>query len=68
VIVTGVVTNICVRSTVHDAYFLGYDVIIPVECVAATSPEAQETTLYDIETHYGTVSSLDEVLSRLQAA
>jgi ureidoacrylate peracid hydrolase len=68
VIVTGVVTNICVRSTVHDAYFLGYDVIIPVECVAATSPEAQETTLYDIETHYGTVTNLDEVLGRLQAA
>ncbi len=66
VIVTGVVTNICVRSTVHDAYFLGYDVIIPVECVAATSPEAQEVTLYDIETHYGTVTTLDEVLGRLE--
>jgi ureidoacrylate peracid hydrolase len=66
VIVTGVVTNICVRSTVHDAFFLGYDVIIPVECVAATSPEAQETTLYDIETHYGTVANLDEVLTRLE--
>lgn len=68
VIVTGVVTNICVRSTVHDAYFLGYDVVIPVECVAATSPDAQETTLYDITTHFGTVSSLDEVLAQLQAA
>lgn len=68
VIVTGVVTNICVRSTVHDAYFLGYDVVIPVECVAATSPDAQETTLYDIATHFGAVSSLDEVLAQLQAA
>lgn len=66
VIVTGVVTNICVRSTVHDAYFLNYDVIVPVECVAATSTEAQATTLYDIETHYGTVANLDEVLAKLQ--
>lgn len=66
VIVTGTVTNICVRSTVHDAYFMGYDVYVPVECVAATSGAAQEVTLYDIETHYGTVTTLDEVLARLK--
>ena len=40
-IVTGVVTNICVRSTVHDAFFRGYDVVVPVECVAATSEREQ---------------------------
>ena len=28
VVVAGVVTNICVRSTVHDALFLGYDVLV----------------------------------------
>src|SRR5581483_6991325 len=64
-IVTGVVTNICVRSTIHDAFFLGYDVIVPVECVAATSPMAQESSLYDIETHYGTVANLDQVVPLL---
>lgn len=67
VIITGVVTNICVRSTVNDAYFLGYDVIIPVECVAATSPMAQESTLYDIETHYGIVTNVDKVLPLLES-
>jgi ureidoacrylate peracid hydrolase len=65
VIVTGVVTNICVRSTVHDAFFLGYEVVVPVECVAATAPQAQETSLYDIDTHYGTVVNLGQVLSLL---
>jgi ureidoacrylate peracid hydrolase len=65
VIVTGVVTNICVRSTVHDAFFLGYEVVVPVECVAATTSQAQETSLYDIDTHYGTVTHLDQVLSLL---
>jgi len=65
VIVTGVVTNICVRSTVHDAFFLGYEVVVPVECVAATAPQAQETSLYDIDTHYGTVVKLGQVLSLL---
>ena len=65
VIVAGVVTNICVRSTVNDAFFLGYDVIVPRDCVQATSPEHQETHLYDIHTHYGTVLSLEEVLELL---
>ena len=67
VLVTGVVTNICVRSTVHDAFFLGYEVVVPVECVAATSPQAQATSLYDIETHYGTVTPLAQVLALLKA-
>jgi ureidoacrylate peracid hydrolase len=67
VIVTGVVTNICVRSTVNDAFFLGYDVIVPEDCVKATSPQLQETHLYDIHTHYGNVVLLDELLNQLQA-
>jgi ureidoacrylate peracid hydrolase len=65
VLVTGVVTNICVRSTVHDAFFLGYEVVVPGECVAATTPQAQETSLYDIDTHYGTVAPLGQVLALL---
>jgi ureidoacrylate peracid hydrolase len=66
VLVAGVVTNICVRSTVHDAFFLGYEVVVPIECVAATSPQAQETSLYDIDTHYGTVAPLEQILSLLR--
>ncbi len=66
VIVTGVVTNICVRSTVHDAFFLGYEVVVPVECVAATTPQAQATSLYDIDTHYGTVAPLGQILGSCQ--
>ena len=68
VIVAGVVTNICVRSTVHDAFFLSYDVVVPVECVAATSPAQQEASLYDIETHYGTVMNLQQLLPLLTTA
>lgn len=63
VILTGVVTNICVRSTAHDAFFRGYDVIVVQDCVAATSEREQESSLYDIDTHYGTVASLEEVLT-----
>ena len=65
VIVTGVVTNICVRSTCHDAFFLGYQVIVPKDCVRATGSREQESTLWDIETHFGTVTTSDQVIEKL---
>jgi ureidoacrylate peracid hydrolase len=68
VLLTGVVTNICVRSTAHDAFFLGYDVIVVEDCVAATSDREQDSSLYDIDTHFGTVARLDEVLTLLDRA
>ncbi len=65
VVVIGVVTNICVRSTVHDAFFHGYRVIVPEDCVAATGPREQISTLYDISTHFGWVSHSQEVIGAL---
>jgi ureidoacrylate peracid hydrolase len=64
-IVFGVVTNICVRSTVHDAFFLGYQVVVPEDCVAATGPREQESSLYDIATHFGIVSMSEAVAGAL---
>ena len=66
VIVVGVVTNICVRSTVHDAFFHGYQVIVPEDCVAATGPREQESSLYDIATHFGFVTDANEVAAALE--
>ena len=65
VIVVGVVTNICVRSTVHDAFFLGYQVVVPEDCVAATGEREQASSLYDIATHFGWVTRSDDVLAAL---
>ncbi len=64
-ITMGVVTNICVRSTVHDAFFLGYTVVVPEDCVAATGPREQVSSLYDISTHYGIVSGSEAVVAGL---
>lgn len=57
-IVVGVVTNICVRSTVHDAFFRDLRVYVPRDACAATGPREQESTLYDIATHFGTVTDV----------
>jgi ureidoacrylate peracid hydrolase len=65
VIVMGVVTNICVRSTVHDAFFHGYRVIVPEDGVAATGPREQESSLYDIATHFGIVSDSLSIVAGL---
>lgn len=64
-VVFGVVTNICVRSTVHDAFFNGYEVVVPRDCCAATGPREQESTLYDIATHFGIVSDAASVVAAL---
>lgn len=64
-IVFGVVTNICVRSTVHDAFFNGYQVVVPHDACAATGPREQESSLYDIATHFGVVADSQDVLDHL---
>lgn len=64
-IIFGVVTNICVRSTVHDAFFNGYQVVVPADCCAATGLREQESTLYDISTHFGVVSNSAAVVRAL---
>jgi len=62
-IIIGVVTNICVRSTVHDAFFRGYKVIVPKDCVMATGEREQASSLYDIETHFGDVTTSDRIIA-----
>ena len=65
-VVFGVVTNICVRSTVHDAFFNGYEVVVPHDCCAATGAREQASSLYDIATHFGVVSDAAAVVTALR--
>jgi len=65
-VVFGVVTNICVRSTVHDGFFLGYDCVVPHDACAGTSAREHVSTLYDIATHFGIVSDTRSVVNGLQ--
>ncbi|HTT92114.1 MAG TPA: isochorismatase family cysteine hydrolase [Acidimicrobiales bacterium] len=62
VIICGVALNICVRSTVHDAFFLGYDVWVAEDACQATSTRERDSTLYDIETHFGHVVTVENVI------
>jgi ureidoacrylate peracid hydrolase len=65
VVVCGVVTNICVRGTVADAFQLDYEVFVPRDCVRATGEREQEAHLWDIETHFGTVTTADALIASM---
>ena len=66
VITIGVVTNICVRSTIHDAFFRGYKVFVPRDCVMATGEREQQSSLYDIDTHFGEVTTSEKIIEQMQ--
>jgi maleamate amidohydrolase len=68
VIVTGASTSGCVRATVVDALQHGFRPIVPREAVGDRNPAAHEANLYDIDTKYGDVVSLDEVIAHLEAS
>lgn len=47
-VIVGVVTNICVLHTAGDASSLGYEIILPKDCVLALSDYDQEYALHHI--------------------
>ena len=65
VIVTGMTTSGCVRATAVDAFSYNYNVVVPVECVADRSQVSHEVTLFDLDTKYADVVSLEELLGTL---
>jgi maleamate amidohydrolase len=62
VIVTGASTSGCVRASAVDALQHGYRVIVAREAVGDRNPAAHEANLYDIDTKYGDVVSVDDVV------
>jgi maleamate amidohydrolase len=68
VIVTGASTSGCVRATVVDALQHGFRPVVPREAVGDRNPAAHQANLYDIDTKYGDVVSLDEVIAHLEAS
>jgi nicotinamidase-related amidase len=65
-IVTGASTSGCVRATVVDALQHGYRPIVPREAVGDRNPQAHAANLYDIDTKYGDVVSVDDVIAHLE--
>lgn len=65
-IVCGATTSGCVRATAVDGLQHGYRVIVPMECVADRAPGPHEANLFDIDSKYGDVVPLRDVLKYLE--
>lgn len=66
VIVTGLQTHVCVQTTAADAFFRGYNVWIPDDCVFAPSAEDTERALAWLADYCATVAPSAEILSLLE--
>lgn len=66
VIVTGLQTHVCVQTTAADAFFRGYNVWVPGDCVFAPSSEDTERALEWLASYCATVAPSAEILSILQ--
>ena len=63
VITTGVSTNVCVESTLRDAFETGYYVAIPSDATASWNMDLHEATLQTVTHRFGLVTTTDEILA-----
>ena len=62
VVGTGVVTNLCVQTTVQHAFALGYYVVVAEDGTAATDPTVQAVTLDNLRRFFGAVVPSDTIV------
>lgn len=61
IVVCGVLTNVCVESTVRDAFFRDYYVVVPADCVGTLDDEFQRASLRNIAFGFGLVVKSQEI-------
>ena len=64
-IICGVTTEICVESTIRDAYFRDYKILVPEDAVAAMDVARHKGTLLTIQYGFGTVTTTWDVIDSL---
>jgi len=65
VLVTGMQTQICVQTTAADAFFRGYNVWVPSDCVISTNPEDRDRALEWLDSYCATVADSAEIVQLL---
>ena len=66
-IVCGVTTNVCVESTVRDAFFRDFRIVVPSDATAAVSADLHEGALNDFRYAFGTVLETAELEEAIRA-
>jgi len=63
-LVCGVASNVCVESTIRDAFFLEYfPVLVRDACYQAGPEFTQQATVYNVEQFFGWSATVDDVAS-----
>lgn len=66
VILTGCSTSGCIRAAAIDGVSNGYRMILPEECVSDRAEGPHQANLFDIDSKYGDVVPLAEVIEHLE--
>jgi ureidoacrylate peracid hydrolase len=65
----GIATNVCVESTVRDAFFHEYWPIVVADATMPAGPESQQAaSLFNVETFFGSVTTAADVTDWLRRA
>ncbi|MDL4842669.1 cysteine hydrolase family protein [Aquibacillus rhizosphaerae] len=64
-VVTGVATNLCVESTIRDAFYREYQVFVPKEATASYTFEQEQGALANFELAFGSVISVKQMLHEM---
>lgn len=68
-LVCGVATNVCVESTIRDAFFAEYfPVLIRDACYQAGPQFVQDATVYNVEQFFGWTATVDDVAKACRQA
>ena len=65
VLVAGVATNVCVESTIRDAYHREFFPVMVTDATMAAGPGAQEATEFNVEKFFGWLTTGAEVRAAL---
>jgi len=61
----GVRTDYCVESTVRDAFFRDYDIVVVRDCVAGYFPQLHESSLTEMGTLFARIVGVDDAVAML---
>ncbi|MBN8975778.1 MAG: isochorismatase family protein [Rhizobiales bacterium] len=67
-LVAGVATNVCVETTIRDAFGLEYHAVLVTDCCHQAGPAyLQDATIYNVETFFGWTCSSRDIANVLRA-
>lgn len=67
-LVAGVATNVCVETTIRDAFGLEYHAVLVTDCCHQAGPSyLQDATIYNVETFFGWTCTSRDISNMLRA-